>query len=423
MTAETEADATGAPAQAVAPPRARARIIGLDGARGIACVAVLILHVGGHYSPLTLAGGKLQLLGHALVFFFALSGFLLYLPIVRGIAREREKATVQNVGEFTLHRVLRVFPGYIVIFLVCSFVLRAVYLQNPAVQPPGTDRGTGMMTNPLQLLANLTLVQTYLPSYFQTGLNPSWSLTLELVFYATLVVFGMMMLALRKGTAIHPLVIGLIAPAVLIVVGTVGKSFIPPLIEHYHLTNPLLIDWGPNLVAVYSRSFLPLADNFAYGMLAAIVVVAIEQDRLGKHLTRRIRWYCALAILPVVALALVLTALHTPFQTTAVALASGLVILFIVAPLARGEDSAFARYLDAKPLSYAGMISLSIYLWHFPILLVLGRFGWMAGDTVAGMLRNVVLVLALAMLAASVSYRYVERPAMSLVKRKSKRVR
>jgi peptidoglycan/LPS O-acetylase OafA/YrhL len=373
--------------------------------------------VSGHYSPTIMAAGKLQLLGHALVFFFGLSGFLLYLPYVRGIARGRDSARAPNVREFALHRVLRVFPGFIVIFLLGSFLLRAVYLQNPAVQPHGTDHGTGMMTDPLQLLANLTLVQTYIPSYLQTGVNPSWSLSLELVFYVSLVVFGLMTLSLRRRTRMHPLVIALIPPAVLMVIGLVGKALTPLVVEHYHVTDPLLREWGPNWVAVYSRSFLPLADNFAYGMLAAIVVVAIEQGRLNDHLTRRMRWYCGLALPPALMVSLALTAMHTPFQTTAVAITAGLAILFIVAPLARGDDSALARHLDWRPFRYIGEVSLSVYLWHFPILLVMGRLGWMAGDSVGGMLRNIALVMTVAVLAATITYRYVERPALKLAKR------
>jgi peptidoglycan/LPS O-acetylase OafA/YrhL len=62
-------------------------------------------------------------------------------------------------------------------------------------------------------------------------------------------------------------------------------------------------------------------------------------------------------------------------------------------------------------------VSLSAYLWHFPVLIVLGRLGWMAGDTVGGMLRNVALVVVVTLVLASVTYRYIERPSLALAKR------
>jgi peptidoglycan/LPS O-acetylase OafA/YrhL len=102
---------------------------------------------------------------------------------------------------------------------------------------------------------------------------------------------------------------------------------------------------------------------------------------------------------------------------TAVALVAGLMVLFIVAPMARGEDSTFARLVDWRPFKYVGEVSLSAYLWHFPVLIVLGRLGWMAGDSVAGMLRNVALVLVVTLVLASVTYRYIEKPSLALAKR------
>jgi peptidoglycan/LPS O-acetylase OafA/YrhL len=98
-------------------------------------------------------------------------------------------------------------------------------------------------------------------------------------------------------------------------------------------------------------------------------------------------------------------------------MACGILILVIVAPLARGEDSAIARYLDLPPVRFVGKVSLSAYLWHFPVMLVLGRWGLMAGDTLPGMLRNVAVVVALTLLVSAVTYYLVEEPIMNAAKR------
>jgi peptidoglycan/LPS O-acetylase OafA/YrhL len=99
----------------------------------------------------------------------------------------------------------------------------------------------------------------------------------------------------------------------------------------------------------------------------------------------------------------------------------GLAILVIVAPLARGEKSAIARCLDIRPIRFVGKVSLSAYLWHYPILLVMGRWGLMAGDTLAGMLQNVVVVLAVTLLVSAVTYYLVEEPVMTAAKRYRRR--
>lgn len=416
---DTTVSSAAAAAKAPGAPR-RARILGLDGPRGLACVAVLALHVNAHYSPVVMDTYKLQLLGQSLVFFFALSGFLLYLPYAKAMFADPSTATMPSTKVYALHRILRVFPGYIVIFLIACFVLRAVYVENPAIQPPGTEDGTGMITDPVQLISNLTLTQSYFPTYFQTGINPSWSLSLELIFYASLPVLGVLGLWLARRTRLRAVAIGLIAPVVLLAIGTVGKLVAPLIQAQVGEYDPLLAEWGPNWIAVFNRSFFSLADNFTFGMVAAVIFVAITSGAMSGHFVRRLRWYCGALLLPTLVVGVALIAIHSHFQSTAVALASGLIIMFIVAPLARGEDSAFARRLDWRPFRYLGEVSLSIYLWHFPVLLVLGRLGLMFGDNVAGMLANVAMVLAVCVAFAAVTYHFVERPAMTYAKKLKK---
>lgn len=421
MTADSAAVTHRQPSGPVpaAPPRRTPakRIVGLDGARGIACLGVLVLHVSAHYSPETMSAFKIQLVGQTLILFFALSGFLLFLPYVRAIVAAPEAIKMPNTKAFALHRFARILPGYLAIFLISSFVLRAVYLENASLQSPGTDAGTGMMTDPTQLLANLTLMQSYIPQYFQTGLNPSWTLSLEFVFYATLPVIGIATLKLRRHLGTSPYFLACIGPVLLLVTGTVGKIASPMLQQHYGISDPILVEWGPNWVAVLNRSFLSLADTFTFGMLAAIVFVAISNGAVRGHFATRVRWYCAALLLPASLASLALIAIHSHYANTALAAAAGLLVLFIVAPMARGEDSAVARGFDWRPLKYLGEVSLSVYLWHFPVLLTLGGLGLMAGDSLPGLLRNVVVVLAVTVAVSTLTYRYVERPALNLAKR------
>jgi peptidoglycan/LPS O-acetylase OafA/YrhL len=398
----------------------RPRIIGLDGARGLSCLGVAIMHICGHYSPNTASTYKTNLFGTGLIFFYVLSGFLLFLPYVRNLVAERTTARLPSTKNFAIHRIARIMPGYLAIFLLCNYVFSVVYVENAAMQPPRTDDGTGTITNVWQLLANLTLVQSYVPQYFQTGLNPSWSLTLEFAFYTSLPALGALLFVVRKRTSLRPFGIALLAPALLLVIGFVGKMMLPLLMSHFGVTDAVMADWGPNWVAVFMRSFIASADNFAFGMLAAVVVVAIERRVLRESVSRRVRTISAVAALPVGLLSAILLAsggVLALFGVSGVALLAGLAILVIVAPLMRGERSAIANLLEMAPFRFIGKISLSAYLWHFPMMLLLGRAGLMAGDTLDGMVWNVALGLIAAVLISMVTYYVVERPAVDWAKR------
>ena len=394
------------------------RIIGLDGVRGILCLSIAITHVTGHYSPVTAGIWHTNVFGFSLVYFFVLSGFLLSLPFLRNVIKNSASATMPNVTDYAVHRFARIMPGYLVIFLICNFVLRVAYVENPATQPAGTDEGTGMITDPGQLLANLTLTQSYFPAYIQTGINPSWSLSLEYAFYASLPLVFVGVFALRKRVNVNPLLLASLVPGFLIMLGLTGRAFVPLVHAHSATTDFMLLCWGPTWAAVFTQSFLTNADNFALGMLAAILFVAIERGALPERLTRRIRLLSVVAILPVLLASGVLLVVASQFVTAGVGVVAALMVLVIVVPLAQHRKSKLATALDFRPIRFVGEISLSAYLWHFPVLLLLGRIGWMAGDTLPGMLANIVLVLAVTVLFATITYYLIEKSAMNYAKRK-----
>ncbi|ODQ94536.1 acyltransferase family protein [Mycolicibacterium holsaticum] len=399
----------------------RARIIGLDGIRGLLCLSIAITHVTGYYTKNTADTWKTNLFGFSLVYFFVLSGFLLFLPYVRNLVTAGASTRMPDVRDYAVHRLARIMPAYLVIFLIVNFVLRLSYIDNAALMPDDARTGIGMITDPLELLANLALVQTYFPAYIQTGIGPSWSLTLEYAFYLTLPALGCLIFRMRRHSRRNPYLVAVVAPAVLLGIGLLGRA-LTPLVNRYGGTSDfILLNWGPNIAAVFTRSILTNPDNFAMGMFAAVVFVAIEHGVLSERAGRRIRTLSAAAILPVLVVGALMFAVAVSFVTAVVGVVAALMILVVVVPLARGQRSKLARALDIRPIRYVGEISLSAYLWHFPVLLLLGRLGWMAGDTLPGMLYNIAVLLAVTILAASVTYYLVEKPAMTYARAKTAR--
>jgi peptidoglycan/LPS O-acetylase OafA/YrhL len=420
MTTQSTPASADAAAPSIAPDppiRRRARIIGLDGVRGLLCMSIAITHVTGYYSKHTAGVWKTNVFGFSLVYFFVLSGFLLFLPYVRNVVAERSSARMPNVRDYAVHRLARIMPAYFAIFVVVNFVLRLSYIDNAALMPDDASTGLGAITAPGELLANLALVQTYSPAYIQTGIGPSWSLTLEYAFYLALPLLGWALFRARRNSTRSPFVLAMLAPTILLVVGLVGRALIPVVNRYAGTTDFILLNWGPNIAAVFTKSILTNADNFAMGMFAAVVFVAIEHGALPERISRRIRSFSAVAILPVLIVSAAFFGIAVQFVTAGVGVVAALMVLVVVVPLARGRRSRLATFLDVRPIRYVGEISLSAYLWHFPMLLLLGRLGWMAGDNLPGMLRNIVVLLTATILAATVTYYLIEKPAMNYAKR------
>jgi peptidoglycan/LPS O-acetylase OafA/YrhL len=376
------------------------------------------VHAIAFFAPAELENRHLEYLAEAIVFFFAMSGFLIYLPFVRTYAAGERRPDLRR---YATQRAFRVYPGYLVIFLLANFVLAAVYLRNAAVVAvDGTDDGTGRITDPGRVLVHLSLVQNLLPSQLQTGIAPSWSLTTELCFYLLLPLLVLVFLHRRRGA---PRVLNALGPAItMAVLGLAGKAVTHAVqVQSYPRVGVYRAEFGPNPVAVLARSIVVLADNFAYGMAAAVLFVWFERGRLRRISPRLLAWTCPPVILFTVYAALVANARGSRLTGTFLAIASGTLIVLVTEPTARGRRSWMPRVLDVRPLKFVGTISLSVYLWHYPVILVLTRLGLHGEDTTAGMLGSLAAVGAASLALGAVTYRWVEAPAMRYAGRRTAR--
>jgi peptidoglycan/LPS O-acetylase OafA/YrhL len=82
----------------------------------------------------------------------------------------------------------------------------------------------------------------------------------------------------------------------------------------------------------------------------------------------------------------------------------------LIAGLASAYPSPTRTTLSWRPLRLLGLVSYAIYLWHYPLL----RYGQLVG-------LSPLVCLAATAAFATVSYRYVERPALRLKTRFSRR--
>ncbi|WP_306892952.1 acyltransferase family protein [Agromyces albus] len=391
----------------------------MEGLRAVAAVSVVVGHVKAHLSlgvewgPLT---WPMYFALNGLTLFFALSGFLLFRPFASALLTG-ERFPI--LGRYAVNRVLRIFPVYIVIVLLVSLVLGLAYTAPQGAGQAESGDMVGYMTDPLLLLTNVTMLQTLFPFSIKTGLGVAWSLTVELIFYIVMPLLALLAMSIRRRVQGRHSPILALSPAIgIFLIGMVGKVVKWRIFEDIAPEDWFNSNWGGNWIAVFARSFFAHADLFAFGMVAAVLVAAFETGRIRHELAYRFR-----VIAAVVGIGAAVGSIVVPnfVVASAFAVACGALIFFVAIPTRSARPGILARGLELRPVVYIGVISYSLYLWHVPVIWLVERVGWVGPQTPLGLVINIVVVLAITIAFASVTYYAVEKPALSLKKRTDRR--
>ncbi|GAB3603826.1 acyltransferase family protein [Microbacterium aureliae] len=391
------------------------RIIGMEGLRAVAAVGVLIGHVHVHLASSVSWGAAAPIMSvvlNGLTLFFALSGFLLFRPFATALMTgERFPA----LGRYAANRLLRIFPAYVVVLLLVSLILGTAYTSPQTTSTQSTRDLVGYMTDPGLLGVNLTMLQTLFPFSIKTGLGVAWSLTVELVFYAVMPVIAFLVwMVVKRDHGRWGVAVAVIPIAAIFVLGVAGKIVKRGVFRSLPETDQFLYEWGGNWYAVLARSFFAHADLFAFGMLAAVMVVAFDKAVLSHRLAPLAR-----VVSGVVAVVGFVSARYAPgdFSDTVYAAAFGSAIFFVALPGTSGTPGILARVLETLPFRYVGLVSYSFYLWHLPVIWLVEGLGWAGADSWLGFSQSVGLTLLITLALASATYFGVEKPAMRLKRR------
>jgi peptidoglycan/LPS O-acetylase OafA/YrhL len=328
----------------------------IEGLRGLAVALVVLYHTG------IVAGGFI-----GVDVFFVISGFL----ITGLLMREREATGSISFVRFYARRVRRLAPAGLLVLGVTS---AAVWLLWSPL-----DRGA-IMTDAAAAVSSVANIRFALSAggYFAAVSTPSpflhyWSLSLEEQFY--LVWPALMLLATR---ARRP------RRAALVVVLVVTAA---------SLALELFLSGGAANWAFYA---LPArAWQLGLGGLLALAELQILRLRAG------VRGLAAAAGLGAIAAAAFLLTDADSYPSLA-----ALVPTVGAALVIAGGLSLPGRLLALPPLRGLGLISYSLYLWHWP-LLVIG--GLVAGDGGLELPAKLGL-MALAVGLAAATYRFIEQP-------------
>jgi peptidoglycan/LPS O-acetylase OafA/YrhL len=354
---------------------ARDRLPGLDGLRALAIVLVLAYHLFPGLAP----GGFI-----GVDVFFVVSGYLITALLV---AEHRARGRIA-LGSFWARRARRLLPALIVVVGLSSAVAALI----------GSDILVGIgwqLAGVLTFSSNWWSIAqgaSYLDQTSPDLFRHAWSLAVEEQFYVVwpLVIIVILLLPPRWMRVTVPLALAAVsAVAMAVLAGDPG------------------VDPAPASVAYLST----LTHGFGL-LLGAGVALGVEPLRERASAPRTAGWLADLGVLlassGLLALAWVLSidaAATYRGGLVAAALLTAVAIVCLAHPSGRA-----ARWADAPLARWVGERSYGLYLWHWPVLMLLGaalpqidRVGeqsWLLG--LAALANSVVL--------AAISYRFVEQP-------------
>jgi peptidoglycan/LPS O-acetylase OafA/YrhL len=371
----------------------------MEGLRAIAAVAVLATHVwtkiGVDGQPFDIGAARYvtQALHHGVVLFFALSGFLLYLPFVAAALREQPRPAVRA---YLRNRALRILPAYWFV-LLCTGLL----LQTASLPPAGA--AVGALTDPVLLLENLTLTQNFDPDSVRTGIGGVvWSLAVELVFYIALPLLVLMATRLASPFSTRQRRrYAFLAPAALMALVGIVSTVLGPRGAYQN-------GWEH----VWDLSIFPHAHLFALGLALAVARVEYEDGRLRlPH-----RWRTVTMVSAVVLGAATIKLGgdgHFPerMQVALVAVCCGMLLALVALPPAH-RRSRLSRTLETRALLGTGLVSYSLFLWHVPVIGWAVRHDLVVYGGLMAFLVNLVVIGTLTGVLAWGTYRLIEKPAL-----------
>jgi peptidoglycan/LPS O-acetylase OafA/YrhL len=344
----------------------------IEGLRGVAVALVVFFHAG------MLSAASTQLTGGfiGVDLFFVISGFL----ITGLLIRERERSGRTSFSRFYARRVRRILPAAAVTLLVTLVAANELIslVDRSSVMEDGASAALS--------IGNIRFAMT--TDYFHpVSYSPFlhfWSLGVEEQFYfvwpALLAIVAWKMPRIGAALALSVVVVVSFVASVQITETSPSTAFYMLPTRAWQLAAGGLLAIGsgsldhlPRLIHRAGRQILAFA---GWAALAALITAAFAIDNLT-----------------------------TPYPGTAAIVPTLAGVLLIASGT---EPTGPGVLLRLAPVRFLGKISYSLYLWHWPILILGGLYlvgvqGTLSSD-------QALALAALAVPVATVSWLFVEEP-------------
>ena len=346
----------------------------IEGMRGVAVAVVVLFHAGVKW----FAGGFV-----GVDVFFVLSGFL----ITGLLLDERGRSDTINLSRFYARRARRLLPASMAVFVATIFLAKWLMSPLDLVDLGPQARWVALFGSNIWFSSHAT---DYLQPDVVSPFQQYWSLAVEEQFY---LVWPFLILVLSLGAKSAKVRLRRVAIGVSVVV---AASFVSAI-------------WLTS-VRQPSAFFLlpPRAWELGAGALGAVAL------RLGFGLSTRIAHKVALLGAIAVVVPVFAYGASTEFPGwMALPPVLGTVALLLAGSASTGSEggagasdvtqSHVTRLLQGRPLRWLGRYSYSLYLWHWPLLVIPAAA---AGRVLNGWER--AMLVGLSVLAAVVTFHLVE---------------
>ncbi|MET0297165.1 MAG: acyltransferase family protein [Microbacterium sp.] len=304
--------------------------------QGLRAIAVLFV-VLYHFWPGRLPGGYV-----GVDIFFVISGFL----ITGHLMRELTATGTVRLGQFWARRARRLLPASLLVLLFCALVAMSPYLTPTSALPNEVQ----------EILASTFYVENWFlalnsADYLNHAGDPTtvqhyWSLSLEEQFYVLWPLI--MLLAAWIGVKYFR---GARRRAVLVAIGVVtAASFVFCVV--FTITNP-----APAYFVTFGRMW-----QFGVGAMIALIPLLRVRNAIGSFV---LGWGGVLVLLFV--------AFRFDAQTPFPGYMAAIPTLGAAAILSASNTTRWwypTRILAIRPARFVGDISYSLYLWHWPLIVI-----------------------------------------------------
>ncbi len=364
---------------------------GLDGLRALAVVVVVAFHL----APGTVPGGYV-----GVDVFFVLSGFLITTLLVRE-HRDRHHVALRP---FWARRARRLLPALVLVVAVCTAVAAVVGGDVLVGIGPQLLGAATFTSNWVDVASGTTYSGALLPHLF----GNLWSLAVEEQFYLLWPLAVVLVCVVRPLRRHAPWIVGGLALASALLMALLHEPGADPTRVYVGTDTHLFALMAGAALAFWHARPVERPDADAHGgtLLPGGPRVRTARGRVGVLAAG-----VAGAVVLVVATA-------TLGWDSALTYRGGLLVCAIAATAVLNAVVCLpgvGTQLDRGPLGWVGRRSYGLYLWHWPVLvLVAATVGSLVGPVPPGTVHPVVVAVTLVVTVAgaALSYRYVERPVL-----------
>ncbi|MCX6396752.1 MAG: acyltransferase [Propionibacteriales bacterium] len=340
----------------------------LDGIRAMAVLPVIAFH--SYVQPAT--GGWL-----GVDIFFVLSGYL----ITGVLLTEHARTGTASLRDFWVRRLLRLYPALLAMLVLGAFFFRTLGDGGTFLGYLRTAAASGFYVEDLiwGLAGN------------EVGnLGHTWSLAVEMQFYLVWPV--VLLLLLRKRQRLVPWIVG-------------------GIVVSYAL---FVLQSSPNVVRFPIAYYVPWTRAFELllGALVAVVIAnrADEPERAsadGPPKGRWIGWAIALGFAVLLQTAWTISIYADQRVIIWQSPAAALLTVALLLHLERVRSAGVGSLLSWRPVAWVGKVSYAVYLFHYPVIMVLrNEFDMGTAKLVF------LLATAITLTLSALSWHFVEQPAL-----------